>query len=90
MKKIKDGKKSGLSGNSLEMPAILYTSAHLEEARICNDCECSNDSGKKFTSNSNNFSRFDFELEKFGIDVNVLQDVGIMREFIGWTKDWEK
>ncbi len=36
------------------------------------------------------FSRFDLELEEFGIDVRVLQDVEIIREFNGWTKDWEK
>ncbi len=34
VKMIKDGKRSNLSGDSLEKRAILYTSAHLEEARI--------------------------------------------------------
>ncbi len=26
----------------------------------------------------------------FDVDVKVFQDVEIMREFIGWTEDWEK
>lgn len=29
-------------------------------------------------------------LEKFGVDVKVLKDVGIRREFIGWTEEWGK
>ena len=36
------------------------------------------------------FIRFDLELDKFGVDVQVLKDPVILREFIGWTKDWEK
>ncbi len=36
------------------------------------------------------FCRFDLELEKFSVDVKVLQDIGITREVIEWTEDWEK
>ncbi len=36
------------------------------------------------------FIRFDLELDKFGVDVQVLKDLVILREFIGWTEDWEK
>ncbi len=36
------------------------------------------------------FSRFDLELEQFGIDIRVLQDIGIIRELFGWTEGWEK
>ena len=32
VKQIKDGKRSNLSGDSLKKRAILYTTAHLEEA----------------------------------------------------------
>ncbi len=46
---IKDGKRSKLSGDSLEKQAILYTLAHLEEARICSENECINDLGDKLT-----------------------------------------
>ncbi len=49
VKMIKDGKRSNLSGDSLEKQAILYISAHLKKARICSGRECSNDSGNKFT-----------------------------------------
>ncbi len=52
VKMIKDGKRSNLSGDSLEKQAILYTSAHLEEARICSEHKCSNDSGDKFTDDN--------------------------------------
>ncbi len=48
MNMIKDGKRSNLSGDSLEKQAMLYTSAHLEEARICSEQKCSNDLGDKF------------------------------------------
>ncbi len=34
VKLIKDRKRSSLSGDSLEKRAILFTSAHLEEARL--------------------------------------------------------
>ncbi len=36
------------------------------------------------------FTRFDLELDKFGVDVQVLKDTVILREFVGWTEDWEK
>ncbi len=45
---IKDPKRSNLSGDFFEKQAILNTSAHLEEAMICSDHECSNDFGGKF------------------------------------------
>ncbi len=50
VKMIKDGKRSNLSGDSLEKQAILYLSAQLEEARIRSEHECSNDFGNKFTN----------------------------------------
>ncbi len=38
MKQIKDGKRSNLSGDSLEKRVNLFTTAHLEEARLlCTD-----------------------------------------------------
>ena len=49
MKMIKDRKRSNLSGDSFEKRAILYTSAHLEEARIRSKHECGNELGDKFT-----------------------------------------
>ncbi len=33
---------------------------------------------------------FDLDLEKIDVNVRLLQDVEITREFIGWTEDWEK
>ncbi len=35
-------------------------------------------------------SIFNLELEKFGVDIKVLQVVEITREFMDWTEDWEK
>ncbi len=29
-------------------------------------------------------------LEKWGVDVEILKEPAIMRQFIGWTEDWEK
>ncbi len=34
--------------------------------------------------------RFDLELEKFSVDIRVLQDVEVTREMIGWTEGWEE
>ncbi len=36
------------------------------------------------------FCRFDLELEKFSVDIRVLQDVEISKEVIVWTEKWEK
>ncbi len=44
----------------------------------------------QFLLNFIHIFRFDLELDKFGIDVQVLQDPIIFREFVGWTEDWEK
>ncbi len=35
------------------------------------------------------FIIFDLEIDEFGVDVQVLQDPVILREFVGWTEDWE-
>ena len=36
------------------------------------------------------FFRFDLELDKFGVDVEVLKDPVILIEFVGCIEDWEK
>ncbi len=36
------------------------------------------------------FCRFDLDLETFGVNFRVLQDVKITRELIDWTEDWDK
>ncbi len=33
---------------------------------------------------------FDLQLEKWGVDVEVLKEPAITWRFIGWTEDWEK
>ena len=33
---------------------------------------------------------FDLQLEKWGVDVEILKEPAITRRFIGWTEDWEK
>ncbi len=30
------------------------------------------------------------ELENRGVDVNKLKEITILRNFVGWTEDWEK
>ncbi len=60
VKMIKDGKRSNLSGGSLEKQAILYISANLEEARICSEHKCSNDFGKKIRSKLPIYCQIDF------------------------------
>ncbi len=32
---------------------------------------------------------FDFELDKFGVEFEVLKDPVTPREFVGWIEDWE-
>ncbi len=46
---IKDGYKSELSGETIEKHVLVFTLAKLKELRICNNHECHNDSGNKFT-----------------------------------------
>ncbi len=31
---------------------------------------------------------FRFDLEQFGVNIEVLKDPVILREFVGWTEDW--
>ncbi len=34
--------------------------------------------------------RFDLQLEEWGVDVNVLKEFAITRNFIDWVEDWGK
>ncbi len=34
--------------------------------------------------------RFDLELENWGVDVNELKEIAMLRYFVSWTEDWEK
>ncbi len=36
------------------------------------------------------YFRFDPELDKFRVDIQVLKDPVILREFVGWTEDRKK
>ncbi len=35
-------------------------------------------------------SRFDLQLEEWGLNVGVFKDTVITRNFSAWTKEWEK
>ena len=35
------------------------------------------------------YFRYGLELDKFGIDVQVLKDPVFLKEFVGWKEDWE-
>ncbi len=39
---------------------------------------------------TNYYIRFDLELDKFGVNVQVLQNPVVLQEVVGWTEDWEK
>ncbi len=34
--------------------------------------------------------RFCLELDKFGVDIQVLKEAIFQREFVGWIEEWEK
>ncbi len=39
---------------------------------------------------TNIYFRFNLKLDKFGVDIQVLKDPVILREFVGWKEDWER
>ncbi len=94
VKMINNRKRSNLSGDSLEKQAILFTSAHLEDARICSEHKCSNDFSNNLQMKI--FSKIHFIIKlilwTFLVFLQfcrfVLQDIEVMR-VIGWTEDWE-
>ncbi len=43
-----------------------------------------------YVDSANIYFRFDIELDKFEVDVLVLKDQVVLREFVGWSEDWEK
>ncbi len=90
VKQIKDGKRSNLSGDSLEKRAILFTTAHLEEAHLLYTDKASH--GDMFGDDdirqeffdfignlTNIYFRFDLELDKFGVDIQILKVPVILR-----------
>jgi hypothetical protein len=90
VKHIKDGKRSHLSGASVEKRAVLFNSSKIEQARIQREnMEKIDAPGSKAMFGDDDIN-FDLQLERFGVDTTQLKEPAIQRIFRAWVEDWEE
>ena len=91
VKQIKDGVRSHMGAESTEKRSVIYVTAKIQESRMRQD------QMEKFaaaTGNDTMFGEddinFDLQLEKFGVDTNILKEPAVQRIFRAWVEDWEQ
>ena len=82
MKEIKSGKRSGLSGDSIEKRALIYTTARVKEARLRNNAK--QDKNEDNVELEDRDLSFEKDLEKVGVVVQDLKRPMKNRVFQCW------
>ena len=90
VKHIKDGKRSHLTGASIEKRAILYISSKMQRARIEREKREQVDTAGPKALFGDDDINFDLQLEKFGVETDVLKEPAIERIFHAWVEQWEE
>ena len=87
VKEIKSGKRSGLSSESVEKRAIIFTTARVKEARLrMNTKKAENEETDEFKDQDFDFNK---ELEKVGVVMKELKRPVRKRVFNCWINDKE-
>jgi hypothetical protein len=90
VKQIKDGVRSHLGGESTEKRSVIYVTAKIQEARMCqHQIENLDATGPDATFGDNDIN-FDLQLEKFGVNMGILKEPAVQRIFGAWVEDWEE
>ena len=91
VKQIKDGVRSHMGAESTEKRSVIYVTAKIQESRMRQE------QMEKFaaaTGNDTMFGEddinFDLQLEKFGVDTNILKEPAVQHIFRAWVEDWEQ
>ena len=91
VKQIKDGVRSHMGAESTEKRSVIYVTAKIQESRMRQE---QMETFAAATGNDTMFGEddinFDLQLEKFGVDTNILKEPAVQRIFCAWVEDWEQ
>ena len=80
-----------MGAKSTEKRSVIYGTAKIQESRMRQE------QMEKFAATTGNFTmfgevdiNFDLQLEKFGVDANILKEPAVQRIFHAWVEDWEQ
>ena len=90
VKQIKDGVRSHLSGESTEKRSVIYVSAKIQEARMRQHTMEKLDATGADAMFGDDDINFDLQLEKFGVNTNILKEPAVERIFHSWVEEWEE
>jgi len=91
VKQIKDGVRSHMGAESTEKRSVIYVTAKIQESRMRQE------QMEKFAATTGNDTmfgeddiNFDLQLEKFGVDMNILKEPAVQSIFRAWVEDWKQ
>jgi hypothetical protein len=77
VKQIKDGVQSHLGGDSTEKRSVIYITAKIHEARICQLAMEKLDATGADAMFGDDDINFNLQLEKFGVNTNILKEPAV-------------
>jgi hypothetical protein len=80
-----------MGAKSTEKRSVIYVTAKIQESRLRQE------QMEKFAATTGNDTmfgeddlNFDLQLEKFGVNTNILKKPAVQRIFRAWVEDWEQ
>ncbi len=90
VKQIKDGVRSHLGGESTEKRSLIYVTAKIHEARIRQHAMEKLDATGVDAMFGDDDINFDLQLDKFGVNTDILKEPAVERIFCLWVEEWEE
>jgi hypothetical protein len=80
-----------MGAESTEKRSVIYVTAKIQDSRMRQE------QMEKFAATTGNDTmfgeddiNFDLQLEKFGVNTNILKEPAVQRIFRAWVEDWEQ
>jgi hypothetical protein len=89
-KQIKDGVRSHLGGESTEKRSVIYVTAKIHEARMHQHAIEKLDAIGADAMLGDDDINFDLQLEKFGVNTDILKEPAVERIFCLLVEEWEE
>jgi hypothetical protein len=90
VKQIKDGVRSHLGGESPKKRSVIYVTAKIQEARMCQHQMEKLDATRPDAMCGDDDINFDLQLKKFGVNTGILKEPAVQCIFHLWVEDWEE
>jgi hypothetical protein len=90
VKQIKDGVRSHLGGESTEKRSVIYVTAKIHEERMRKLAMEKLDATGADAIFGDDDINFNLQLEKFGVNTNILKEAAVEHIFRSWVEEWEE